>query len=209
MEFLSKQFNTSRGAINLVLQTPESVKHGYDASNTSEFKVKPLDYRPDEQFHEYRFDWSPNKVEFFVDGKSIHSMTDQVPDSAGSLFLNHWSNGDPAWSAGPPNKDVAMTISYVKAYFNSTEQEKKDAYKKRCKKFDVEKVCEIPAQMVAPDAKLGGEQAAKTHFFSLLEGYTPGQETFMKSAANQRWEKIPGVSYLPLVVAIVVAVGWI
>jgi hypothetical protein len=52
MEFLSHQFNESQGVVNLVLQTPESVIHGYDASGTKGFQVQHLPFRPDELFHE-------------------------------------------------------------------------------------------------------------------------------------------------------------
>jgi beta-glucanase (GH16 family) len=161
LEFLSKQFNESGGAVNLVLQTPESVVHGYDASNTSEFRVQPLPFRPDEEFHEYRFDWTPEKVSFYVDGKWIYEMTENIPTEGGRLFLNHWSNGDPLWSAGPPEKDTPMTISYIKAYFNSTSEERHKVHQERCPNYDPNKVCAIPAQDKAPNGK-----NAQTYFFT-------------------------------------------
>ncbi|KAJ4362490.1 hypothetical protein N0V83_010584 [Neocucurbitaria cava] len=104
MEFLSRQFNESQGFVNLVLQTPESVEHGYDASGTSGFEVQRLPFRPDEKFHEYRFDWTKDRVSFYVDGTWLHEMTQNVPTEGGGLFFNHWSNGDPSWSAGPPGQ---------------------------------------------------------------------------------------------------------
>lgn len=178
LEFLSKQFNESQGAVNLVLQTPQSVVHGYDASNTSEFEVLPLPFRPDEKYHEYRFDWTPGKVAFYVDGEFRHEMTENVPTEPGRMFFNHWSNGDPLWSAGPPGQDTAMTISYLKAYFNSTDEDRNDAYRERCPTFDPAKVCEIPTQTVAPDAS-SGTDAMKTYFFTLDEGdKAPGQDVF-------------------------------
>src|SRR5262245_65874065 len=149
MEFLSKQFNESQGVVNLVLQSPESVRNGYDASNTSGYKIQHLDFRPDQKFHEYRFDWSPNRVAFYVDGQFMYEMTQNLPTSGGRMFMNHWSNGDPLWSAGPPNSDTAMTVSYVKAYFNTTDTTRTDSYKKQCPTFDTSKVCQIPEQTKA------------------------------------------------------------
>ncbi|KAH8725857.1 concanavalin A-like lectin/glucanase domain-containing protein [Phaeosphaeriaceae sp. PMI808] len=184
MEFLSHQFNNSQGTVNLVLQTPESVTHGYDASGTAGFRVQHLPFRPDEKFHEYRFDWTKDRVAFYVDGQFLYQMTQSIPTEGGGIFFNHWSNGDPLWSAGPPQKDTVMTISYMKAYFNSTQVARsQDAYKQRCPTYDPSKVCAIPAQNSAPDPSLG-KDAAKTYFFSLEKDMTPGQTVYAAGASN-------------------------
>lgn len=182
MEFLSRQFNQSAGAVNLVLQTPESVVHGFDASGTSEFKVQALPFAPDDKFHEYRFDWTKERVAFYVDGTFLYEVTENVPTEGGAMFLNHWSNGDPAWSAGPPAADTVMTVSYVKAYFNSTDTERsQNDYKKRCPTYDAAKVCSIPAQTTPPDVS-SGTDGAKTYFFSRESDMTPGQTTYAGAA---------------------------
>jgi beta-glucanase (GH16 family) len=182
MEFLSHEFNSTGGAVNLVLQSPESVAHGNDAAGTATYKVAPLPFQPDGMFHEYRFDWTADRVEFYVDGKFLWQMTEQVPTEGGGLFFNHWSNGDPKWSAGPPDADTVMTLSYVKGYFNSTDTDRsQNAYKKRCPKFDPAKVCPIPAQNSPPDASQG-KDGAKTYFFSQEDNMTPGQILFSNGA---------------------------
>lgn len=123
MEFLSSQLSAPKNStslMNLVVQTPKSAAHGYNAANTADFKVYPLDFSPAADYHEYRFDWLPDRIEFYLDGVYIWTMTEGVPDQPGRLFINHWSNGDKLWSGGPPKQDAVMTVSYVKAYFNST-----------------------------------------------------------------------------------------
>ncbi|KAF2188950.1 glycoside hydrolase family 16 protein [Zopfia rhizophila CBS 207.26] len=210
MEFLSKQFNESQGVVNLVLQTPMSVVHGYDASNTSDFKVQPLPFRPDQQFHEYRFDWTPERISFYVDGQWLHDMTQNIPMNPGHLFMNHWSNGDPLWSAGPPDQDTTMTVSYVKAYFNSTDNARNDAFKSRCPTIDPAKVCQIPDQTVAPDPSgPDSNKTAKTYFFSLDEGHAPGQTVYNTTNSTKKSGAISGYAsstsfsaYLPLFVAL-------
>lgn len=183
MEFLSSQFNQSQGAVNLVLQTPESVTHGYDASGTPGFRNQQLPFRPDERFHEYRFDWTKERVAFYVDGVFLYEMTENVPTEGGGLFFNHWSNGDPKWSAGPPTQDTVMTISYFKSYFNSTDTERsQNAYKKRCPQYDPSKVCAIPSQNSAPDPSIG-KLSAKTYFFSHEKDMTPGQTVYNSSGS--------------------------
>ncbi|KAF1943769.1 concanavalin A-like lectin/glucanase [Clathrospora elynae] len=183
LEFLSHQFNQSQGAVNLVLQSLDSVSKGYDAAGTGLFRTQHLPFRPDEKFHEYRFDWLTDRVSFYVDGVFLYDMTEKIPVEGGSIFLNHWSNGDPSWSAGPPDQDTAMTVSYMKAYFNSTDTERsQNAYKKRCPVFDPAKVCVIPSQMTPPDASEGTD-GAKTYFFSQEKGMTPGQITYSGAAS--------------------------
>lgn len=200
MEFLSHQFNESQGFVNLVLQTPESVLHGYDASGTHEFQVQRLPFRPDEKFHEYRFDWTKDRVQFFVDGTFLYEMTENIPTEGGGLFLNHWSNGDPLWSAGPPDRDTVMTISYVKSYFNSTDTERsQNAYKQRCPTYDPTKVCAIPAQMTPPD-KSSGTDGAKTYFFSREKDMTPGQTAGAFGNAGASF----GASTLSIIVPVLV-----
>jgi len=200
MEFLSHQFNSSGGVVNLVLQTPQSVNNGYDASGTSGFEVEPLPFRPDDQFHEYRFDWTADRVAFYVDGQYLHEMTENIPVEGGSLFFNHWSNGDPKWSAGPPEQDAVMTISYMKAYFNSTDTERsQNDYKERCKNFDPAKVCEIPAQTTPPDASQGTD-GAKTYFFSQDSGNKVVGQVVYNAASPF---SVPTVSIIaPLLVAL-------
>ncbi|KAJ4299687.1 hypothetical protein N0V90_004933 [Kalmusia sp. IMI 367209] len=174
MEFLSRQFNGSQGTVQLVLQSSQSVINGYDASGTSGYQIEHLPFRPDERFHEYRFDWSPDRVIFYVDGQIMHEMTQGIPTSSGHMFMNHWSNGDPKWSAGPPAEDTAMTVSYVKAYFNSTDASRHKSHNKQCPTFDASKVCQIPEQTIAPDGN-----NAKTYFFSQDGGHrTPGQTVY-------------------------------
>lgn len=203
MEFLSHQFNESQGAVNLVLQSPQSLAQGYDAANTSGFEVQPLPFRPDEKFHEYRFDWTKERVSFYVDGVFLYEMTENVPTEGGGIFFNHWSNGDPTWSAGPPTQDTVMTISYMKSYFNSTDTERsQNAYKKRCPTYDPAKVCAIPSQDTAPDVSVS-KDGAKTYFFGHQKDMTPGQTSYV-GAANSF-----GVSSLSIAIPVLVtALSW-
>ncbi|KAL8989810.1 MAG: hypothetical protein Q9169_008275 [Polycauliona sp. 2 TL-2023] len=121
------------------------VNHGKNDHDTQEPKVP---FRPSDGYHEYRFDWSPGKVAFFVDGKHIQDLTKLVPTVPGRILLNHWSHGQDGWEQGPPKQDALMTVAYVKAYFNTTsaapecaDPEAKDA------------ICEVPDQLrpVSPE----------------------------------------------------------
>lgn len=144
MEFLSKQSNESDGSnINLVVQSPQSQANGYNAVFTPGFALPHLPFRPDKDFHEYRFDWTPSQVAFYADSQLLHVMTENIPDHGGHMVFNHWSNGDPGWSAGPPIQDTYLTISHAHFYFNSSDPKMNGQFDEDCGQMDFSKVCTI------------------------------------------------------------------
>ncbi|CAJ2506271.1 Uu.00g004010.m01.CDS01 [Anthostomella pinea] len=153
MEFLSAQFNKTNNTfpVNLVLQSKQQSQDDDDdarfaaSSNTSNFRRVDLPFDPTAAFHEYRFDFLPSSVLFYADGVQLAELEGPgVPSSqTGSLQLSHWSNGNAAWSAGPPETDAVTTVSYVKAYFNSSLEARKGDYEARCPAA-VGAVCAVP-----------------------------------------------------------------
>ncbi|GAM90640.1 hypothetical protein ANO11243_086850 [Dothideomycetidae sp. 11243] len=184
LEFLSRELNTTNAtypaSLNLVLQTPESAQQGYDASKTPYFKVQPLPFTPSSGYHEYRFDWLEDSVTFFADGESLFTITDQsvIPKDPGHLIINHWSNGDPNWSGGPPNTDTVATISYVKAYFNSSDPSRQTHFSSVCKAGG--QVCAV----VEPDFTKGidpsgpnGNSTGRTPFLATRPGWNAAESS--------------------------------
>jgi hypothetical protein len=164
VEFLSKRPDT----MNFVVHSPDSdlpsrsIKGSGDGGvlqrSHSSTTWQSIQQYP-EGFHEYRFDWMPDRVEFFVDGYPAWATTDNIPNSPGHLALSHWSNGNPGWSGGPPMEDAVMTVGYVKAYFNTTASHNKPMAK--CGDFHAEAVCNVPHQVTRPEPNVS------THFFSV------------------------------------------
>lgn len=172
MEFLSAEFNDTSRPVNLVLQSPESEKAGFNAANTGTFQIRQLNFTPTEGFHEYRFDWSPDAVEFYADGVLLDTMTSAVPTAPGHITLSHWSNGDPNWSAGPPTDDAILTVEYLKGYFNSSDPARQQDWSKRCiNPSAANATCSVPEVTQAPD----GNASAHTFFFSLQTNETGNQ----------------------------------
>lgn len=175
MEFLSREFNTTSHPVNLVLQSPESEEAGFNAANTSTFKLHELPYDPSDAFHEYRFDWAPDSVSFYADGVLLETMDKAVPKSAGHITLSHWSNGNPDWSGGPPDQDSTMTVQYMKGYFNSSDPARQKDWQQRCKDpLAINATCAIPEITEAPD----GNVSAKTFFFSQAFNSTGNQTVY-------------------------------
>ncbi|KAK0732766.1 concanavalin A-like lectin/glucanase domain-containing protein [Apiosordaria backusii] len=136
MEFLSKDFDKANKSypVNLVLQSREAALSGYNAAKTSNFVKAYLPFDPTEDFHEYRIDYLPGRVFFYADGMVLGKMDGPaVPSSAGHLILQHWSNGNRLWSGGPPERDAGLVVRYVKAYFNSSREERRRDWEGRCK----------------------------------------------------------------------------
>lgn len=119
MEYLSKD---TKG-INLIVQEPSFEEQMSGASPNPDSSFFGSVYKLDEGYHDYRFDWMPDRVDFYIDGMPAHRYTEDIPSSPGHLMLSHWSNGNSGWSAGPPLQDAVMTVSYVKAYFNITSRD--------------------------------------------------------------------------------------
>ncbi|KAL6786450.1 glycoside hydrolase family 16 protein [Trichoderma sp. SZMC 28012] len=166
MEFLSREFDPVKKIYpaNLVIQSEASRKAGYDASKTGTFKVVNLTFDPTAGFHEYRFDYLPNRVLFYADSQLLAEMNGtSVPSGPGHIILQHWSNGNPLWSGGPPEEDAVLTVSYVKAYFNSSDSDVQSTWAESCRKarsdssddMSSDRVCTV-ADVTAANASTGG-----------------------------------------------------
>ncbi|KAK5988766.1 hypothetical protein PT974_10255 [Cladobotryum mycophilum] len=135
MEFLSREFDkkTNNFPVNLVIQSKAAEAAGFNAEGTDTFKRVNLTFDPTEGFHEYRFDFLPDRVLFYADSELLADMGgNAIPTSSGHLILQHWSNGNVGWSGGPPTEDAVLTVSYVKAYFNTTDTKRQTSWAKRC-----------------------------------------------------------------------------
>ncbi|OLN88137.1 hypothetical protein CCHL11_00152 [Colletotrichum chlorophyti] len=74
---------------------------------------------PTSEEHEYRLDWTPGRVRWFVDGVQVFSTTSDVPSTAGPWVFNNWSNGDNGWSVGPPATEANFKIKDIIIYYNT------------------------------------------------------------------------------------------
>jgi beta-glucanase (GH16 family) len=165
--------------VNLVLQSPRSRSAGYDASGTGTFVNASLPFDPTADFHEYRFDFLAGRVLFYADGKVLATMTNDdddngsgagagaggnaVPTTSGNLILSHWSNGNADWSGGPPARDAATVVRYVKAYYNASSPARREAAAARCVDPNASTaVCAVP-------------EGDATYFFMYQDNMTAGQ----------------------------------
>jgi endo-1,3-1,4-beta-glycanase ExoK len=87
---------------------PRDIQLGFDAS---------------EGFHDYTFEWTPEKICWYVDGKIIAKSHDgdKIPSTPGMLFFSLWSgsNGQDAWM-GPFRYKEPVTAEVKFASFRPT-----------------------------------------------------------------------------------------
>ena len=92
------------------------------------------------------------------------------------------SNGNPYWTGGPPTQDAVLTVSYVKAYFNSTNTTGDAEYSHVCPSSSpqiLQQTCEIPDQQTAP-SPFGphGNETGRTFFFTQHSNMTENQTVY-------------------------------
>ena len=68
----------------------------------------PLPFDPTAGFHDYRFDYAPDAVTFYVDGQPMKTWNDGIPQTSMHLMLNSWF---PVWLDG--RKPKKTTYTYV------------------------------------------------------------------------------------------------
>jgi hypothetical protein len=130
-------------------------------------------------------------------------MTLNIPKDNGSLFINHWSNGSPEWTTGPPDQDASITILYVKSYFNSSDASQVQTAQSRCAAAangkNAGKTCAIPTVLKSsaghqvgppPSDTTGLPQSVATASatYTIAVGSTnlpvPGQVPFLSGNAS-------------------------
>ncbi|CAO3682294.1 unnamed protein product [Rhizopus microsporus] len=80
-----------------------------------------FNFDPSEDYHEYRFDWYPNLVVFYIDDVERYRMTTNILSQPGRIMFNHWTDGNANFSQGPIKEDAYVSIKNMTFFFNSTE----------------------------------------------------------------------------------------
>ncbi|KAG0177026.1 hypothetical protein DFQ28_003322 [Apophysomyces sp. BC1034] len=106
-----------------------------------------LGFDPTSGFHEYRFDWFPNLVVFYIDGVEARRLNTNIPSSAGRFMFNHWTDGNANFSGGPPTETAKLEIMNITAWFNlsASSSPKCQESNKSCN------IKDVIAQLVAKD----------------------------------------------------------
>lgn len=79
--------------------------------------TKPVAFDPSAAFHEYRFDWHPDSVVYYIDAQRVAILKKSVPDMAALFMINHWSGNIDGWGGPAPTQDVLMHVDW--AYYST------------------------------------------------------------------------------------------
>ena len=72
---------------------------------------KDFRFDPSADFHNYRIDYNPGSVQFYVDGNLRQTWTDGVPSTSMKLLVNTWF---PSWLSGQaPDTGRATRIDWI------------------------------------------------------------------------------------------------
>lgn len=83
--------------------------------------IYDLGFDASEEFHEYAFDWQPDSITWYVDGKAVYKVTGDMPQTAGSIMMNFWNVADykANWAGKFEGKNLPITAQYEWIGFSS------------------------------------------------------------------------------------------
>ncbi|GGK35344.1 hypothetical protein GCM10008955_31550 [Deinococcus malanensis] len=64
-------------------------------------------------FHTYRWDWTPTKIDFYIDGVLKRTTTSVVPTAEAHLMLNLWPTNSTGWGGKATPGTQYMLVDYV------------------------------------------------------------------------------------------------
>lgn len=71
-----------------------------------------LGFDASEGYHTYGFDWQPDKITWYVDGKAVYSATSDIPSTPGKIMMNVWPGiGVDSWLK-PFDGTTPLTAKY-------------------------------------------------------------------------------------------------
>ena len=68
-----------------------------------------------DDFHEYGFDWQPDRIEWYVDGNHVYTATVDIPSAASQIMVNVWTGtGDTfiKWCGQFDDKKLPVAAQY-------------------------------------------------------------------------------------------------
>jgi beta-glucanase (GH16 family) len=86
--------------------------------------TQDLGFNPSHDFHRYGWLWTPQKIEYTVDGVSVKTFTNPpseniVNTEGGYIMMNAWT-GNANWGGGPPTEDAVSYYDWVKFWPGAT-----------------------------------------------------------------------------------------
>lgn len=83
----------------------------YANGSRTHTQTMQLPFDPTRGFHEYRFDYAPDSINFYVDGQLMKTWNDGLPQTSMHLMINSWF---PTWLGGKkPHRDAYLYVDSI------------------------------------------------------------------------------------------------
>ena len=85
--------------------------------------VYELGFDASQDFHEYGFDWQPDSITWYVDGRSVYRATVEIPAASGHIMMNLWNVADTNadWAGKFEGDSLPVTAQYQWVGYKSAE----------------------------------------------------------------------------------------
>lgn len=77
-----------------------------------------LGFDATEGFHTYGFDWQPDYITWYVDGKAVYTVTENIPSTAGRIMVNTWNGINVDSWLNPFDGKTPLTAHYQWITYN-------------------------------------------------------------------------------------------
>ena len=92
-----------------------------DSQGNHEY-VYELGFDASEDFHDYAFEWHPDKIVWFVDGKEVYAATENIPSTPGKIMMNAWcGTGVDGWLNAFDDTSMPLRAEYEKISYTPFE----------------------------------------------------------------------------------------
>lgn len=88
----------------------------YDSNNSPPTVVVPAN-KPGSDFYNLKFVWTPERVQFFINNKLVHTLEESLVPLTGQIVFSHSGTNDPDWGGLAATSDIydrTVFISYFR-----------------------------------------------------------------------------------------------
>jgi endo-1,3-1,4-beta-glycanase ExoK len=76
----------------------------------------PIPAKADTTYQTFAFQWEPERIRWFVDGRMVYEMTDNIPVTPQKIYFSHWSTDTLTDWMGPfttPDRPLIMMVDWL------------------------------------------------------------------------------------------------
>jgi len=109
-------YGDPKTAVNMevVGNNPRQIQVTTQTATGDKSQIVDLPFDTSQGMHNYAFDWAPDHVDFYADGKKIASLNDPaaIPQQPMGILANTWVSNDPKWTGAFPNPSQPLNSYY-------------------------------------------------------------------------------------------------